>query len=1232
MRGKSILLSALLSISPCIASTQVWIRTSGPETRHIVSPGCTNTIPMTCVLDSVAGLIAGDAVGIYGVCASDGIHNISAANGRRKIGAIVGSTISLTDLSGTPIAGNGAWCSGALGSEPAALQEVYKLTSMNMVDGIRGWLDGDNGQITREWALTTATGLTSFIVTGGTLGTFTYGFNHNLSTGDKVFLINSASTGSTGITPSGGKEYTVTVTGAKTYTIPLGTSVANQDWAHNDVCGPGTVPNGTIQGTDPCFVVSQRAVAANWQWQAVKTLINSQAASGAYRWGFDGGGGTFYGRQPVDAAASFALGFYIDRLNTGYLTAGVYVIDNIKRMGGNNFVASKTTADGGNYDLAAQASDQMANAGIAYSVFSKFRTTTQKKRTRDMLLNNISDSTPCTETLPVPISTDSGTAQAGSSTTIQLANTALTPVNGQIIKITDTGSAFQDKYYGSIQGYVGGTHIATVDCWTRGVGFDPCTGFNPSNGTPYSVMEGAQVSGTSQGSVTMTGFGTHWNTAGVGQKIVGDYVFLLTAWENGFQNTGAIGSIVTAVTDDAHLTVFNSSFVTALTTPQLIYASHDWDTITNACGAQWLQDFYVGNIGSQPISFPPRGGNFSGGMFGSNISMNLGAFEWTGMTAMVDDDDRAAEYLTKYGADNVTELAFAQSVMTGFTPAGVHYGMGRYSQGAFNILWEFAKTVQGFPSINIGPAAPWLIGWSRYKIFAANPEGPLAPPGFGGLFQLYGDAFGATKSNFGAGAPAASEAAMGYTIQFNPTSTEAAYENYWNRNVMGLTTSGSVTGTSLPEMAVKLDPRVPATDYRSIIPHQYYFHNTSCSGYSVPLSGYNSPCLWREDAVISRTGFSNKNDTVIQFRASSYITSDHDHAQPGDTKVYKAGCLLSDDGLPCGDSSNFNTVQFGTSGTGFKPDASNGGPAVASIPRFSGTDPTGDPNSDYACWTGDVAGSFTANPTRALHYGCHFKHSGDDEILIEFIDVVAASSTVISKHWMYPQNGETTASQGQAVLWDEGNTACPGAGGCGNLNATRSTDGVLEQEDGGGTDPIRQFNLISKFLFPGPGCIAWDGSAFSGATGHAYRASAYGSSTCGAASTALQVVGSHKVAVQPDGSFATSLLSAGGNWVGVQASNSVALFASDGLTHNAASFTTSYGGSGQVVVTSLDPGTYTVTRGGTPVSGSPFTVPDGNNSLKFSDIAGPIIVSQTASASGSSMGGTAKAGGKAVVH
>lgn len=1222
----SVLLSAgLAGNSP--ASTSVWIRASGPETRHIVSPGCTNATPMVCTLDSVVGLTAGDTVGIYGVCAVDGLYSISAANGRRKIGSIVGSTISLTDLNGTAIVGNGVWCSGGTTGEVAAMQEVYKLTSMTMVDGIRGWLDGDNGQTTREWALTTANGLTSFIVTGGTLGTFTYSFNHNLATGDKVFLINSASTGSTGITPSGGKEYTVTVTGPTTYTITLGTSVANQDWAHNDVCGPGTVPNGTIQGTDSCFVVSQRAITANFQWQGVLTHINS-LVGGGYRWGYDGGGGTLYGREPVDIGASYAMAFYLDRLNTGYLTAGLYILNNIQRMGGNNFVANELSADGGNYDLAAQASDQMANAGITYSVFSKFQTSAQRLTTRNKLISDISDPTPCTKTLPLKISTDSGAAQSGSATTIQLSNTAPTPVNGQVIQIIDTGSTFQDKSYGVIQSYVAGTHTATVTCWDRGVGFGACTGVSPANGTPYSVFEGAKVTSTAEGSTTMTGYGTHWNTAGAGQKFVGDYVFLLTSWDNGFVSTGAIGSIVTAVNSDTSLTVFNSNGVSALTTPQLIYASHPWSS--TACGAQWLQNCYVGNIGSQPVSYPPRGGNFSGGMFGSNISMNLGAFEWTGMTTMVDDDDRAAEWLARYGADDVTELAFGQAVITGFTPAGVHYGMGRYSQGFFNILWEFAKTVQGFPGLNTSSTAPALLGWTNYKIFAANPEGPTQPPGFGGLFQLYGDAFGASKSNFGATSPSAWEAAMGYTIQFNPSSTIASYENYWNKNVMNLTTTSAITNTSLLEMAVKLDPRVPATDYRAIIPHQYFFHNTSCA-FAVTISGYSSPCTWRDDAIISRTGFSNKNDTIVQFRASSYITSDHDHAQPGDTKVYKAGCLLSDDGLPCGDSSNFNTIQFGTSGTGYKPDAANGGPAVANITRFSGANPTGDPSSNYACWTGDVAGSFIANPTRALHYGCHFKHSGDDEILMEFIDAVAASSTVISKHWIYPQNGETTAGQGQAILWNEGNTTCPGAGGCASLNTTRSSDGILEQEDGGGTDPVRQFNLISKWLFPGAGCAAWDNNNWAGATGHGYRVSVYGSNTCGSASTALQVMGVHKIALQPDTALTTSLLSGGAGWVVGQASNSVMAVAADGTDHTTAAFTSTCPGTCQVVVMGLVAGTYTATVGGSPVTGAPFTVTDGDNSIHFFG-TGATVVSQMAAGVGTiNQSGKVVVGGK-VIH
>ena len=44
------------------------------------------------------------------------------------------------------------------------------------------------------------------------------------------------------------------------------------------------------------------------------------------------------------------------------------------------------------------------------------------------------------------------------------------------------------------------------------------------------------------------------------------------------------------------------------------------------------------------------------------------------------------------------------------------------------------------------------------------------------------------------------------------------------------------------------------------------------------------------------------------------------------------------------------------------------------------------------------------------------------------------------------------------------------------------------------------------------------------------------------------------------------------------------------------------------VITGLTPSTYTVKLGGVPVSGSPFIVPTGNNSLEFESTAGVMSV------------------------
>ena len=194
----------------------------------IISPGCTNTTPMVCSLDNITGLSTSspnNVVSIAGVCSTNpGAYNISPANGLRKISAITpGSgttgTIALTDLGGTSIAGNGAWCDGSYQAPNYLYQggEQYGslVHSYQTVSGIKGFFDGDNGSLMQQWALGTANGLTSLVVATN-VATVTTGYAHGVSAGDhiSIFGTTSSSLNRNGITYDGSHTY-----GTNDYTV-----------------------------------------------------------------------------------------------------------------------------------------------------------------------------------------------------------------------------------------------------------------------------------------------------------------------------------------------------------------------------------------------------------------------------------------------------------------------------------------------------------------------------------------------------------------------------------------------------------------------------------------------------------------------------------------------------------------------------------------------------------------------------------------------------------------------------------------------------------------------------------------------------------------------------------------------------------------------------------------------------------------------------------------------------
>ncbi len=1174
-------------------ATTIYLPGGTPYYTTIVSPGCTNATPTVCTVTDASGLAVEDVVGIWGVAAAATNH-MSSVRGVLKIKAISGNLITLKTLAGADLAANGAWEDGNnnAGGQAAGPQYLRKLTAFTPVSGPRGRFDGWTGPVTRRWATGTHNGLADpngIVVTGGTLATVTYTYNHGLTTGNKVRVFNTTSSqisGTSGTTAAnGGKEYSITVTGATTYTFTLGGSVTNADYTHNDACGPGVSPNGTVQGTDNCVRISAGATTTNWAWTSNMSRVGDPATA------------KFLGEgiNMTDTGARYAEYFMLDLKAQPFLDYALKVLNQMEVMGGNNFPANEAIADGGNYSLAAQVSNQMVEVGTVWTITSGYLTSAQKQTALDKALNDIADPSPCTKILPARIAVTTGTATAADATHITLAAGA-SAVNDFYLNNIVEGLHSGDPSDGLITAYNGTTKVATVSAWDGGT---------PSNTTAYSVFESYSSSAsTHSASVTLTGYNTTWNTVGAGRLQVGDYIFsALNRWP-GFLDPYAYGGVVTAVTSDTQVTVFSSSSGIS-TTPGAGWITHPW--ATGDCGLQWLQNFWTGTFGSQPSQYLPRGGNSANA---SNIAGDLASYMLHFYLAVIDDDPRAVANLARFAVSGVDiNLALDMGYMTGIGYSGESYSPGRLQEGMYGIAWALSKSVTSYNDLDV--TGNWVKGFQAWKQYG------LYPTHYG--YPRYGPTFGLWPSTF--------QYVMDYGTAYDSSTTESKYTQYLINTIVQGNNNSFVNSTYLSDIAIRLDPNAPTSDYR-VQPTQYVF---SANSRAVPLTfGWPNPATWRGDAFISRTGWSSTSDTHVWYGSKTLGPSDHETVpQAGDLQVWKAGnYLLGNDNTP---TTDFNEsvagpyLEFGGA-TSYRGGIGSGnGPAVAVITRWAGTQPYGDANSNYVYALSDLAGAYTTTLTRAVRHVIHFKKAGREEIIVTFADVASATPIIIRDQVFYPMNSEAAYTGPNGITnAAEGATSYPGSGGCASLDTNRV---VLTQQDGssgggptplpGTSQPTRQYNLITKFLSPGTITLNCDGSAvgvpsgasgYTGSTGHAERVSIYGGSSVGGTSTTLEHIAIHKIATQPDTSLTAALLSAGSSWAAVQTTDTVSLFARGGTLNNSASFTSTHSGTAMYVITGLTPSTYTVKLGGVPVSGSPFIVPTGNNSLEFESTAGVMSV------------------------
>jgi len=1080
MKRLSILLA--FSLGALSAQTTVYLR-DNPAGFQITS--CTNATPVVCTVSSVAGLSAGNFVSIAGVCASDGHYNISSANGIRKIGAVTGSTISLTDLNGNPIAGNGAWCSGydatSVGWAPGP-QFGGKVTPYSLATGVKGpFFDGDTGPVMQRWALGTQNGLVS-LVCNGTSCTATTNYSHGIVAGNHLSVYNTTN-------PSLNKDGSTsdyTVSSATTYTFTFPSTVAAADYTQNDACGPGTTPNETIQGIDNCVRISQQAVLTNPYWNEMLGRL------GGYKFYADGG--SYASVDPLTMWSWYATAFALDRKNAGYLTAGMYALTNLYKLGGSTFLASEVQpgGEGGNYGL----SGNPNYAGLlanAWTIFQGYLTSADRTTALGQILNDIGDPSPCAKHLAVGHDVlASGVAQSATSTSITLAASD-TAANGYYVNAAiEVIDQQHNKEDATITAYNSTTKVATVSSWIGG-----CCG-PPLAGNSYTINSTVTLSSNTSGATaTVTGYFTHFTSS----VHVGDFVWGLYPYSwSGENDGGRMGSWVSAVNSDTSLTVINSSNPSASSTvPQTFILGPKWTT--GDCGIWWLQKHFSGNGGSQPISYLPDGGT-SSATLGSNLS-GIEDATWDALfLATADQDARAVTDLAIQQTHSMDyEMSLFWNYMTGVSSDGSGYGTHMTYPAALQIGWELSHSVSGFPSV--APSGQWVEGYSLYKIYSPlssqSYNGPASPSKT--IWPFYfGSQNGGLNYTANTGNPTAQQLVTDYGQAWNPTAPSSQYLKNFLNVKLGFNTFANTNNIgNIDWLSVLPSPNIVSADYTAQ-PLQYLFTAASHATCTA-LTGWLCPANSRGDIVYDHTSWSSQTGTDLFFSARTYVSSAHDWPDPGAVQLNKVGYLLANDNMPIGEDNgvpdNGTGPMFGNSTWNYNDLAFGGAQSQilrwASANHGSWATAYGDQHSNYMYAMADFSGYYTLTYNVNQRSIAHLKKPGLEEILIQYDDVDATgNATSISTHVHYPQNGETAASQWPNLSFDEGATSCPGTGGCASLNANRT---ILEQETGvndGQGDPTPEYNLISSFVVPSGApnlFIHYDGTSYPNSSGHTDRVS-----------------------------------------------------------------------------------------------------------------------------------------------
>src|ERR1022692_2436093 len=563
---------------------------------------------------------------------------------------------------------------------------------------------------------------------------------------------------------------------------------------------------------------------------------------------------------------------------------------------------------------------------------------------------------------------------------------------------------------------------------------------------------GIAILGGPRGSATVTGYNTHFTT----DISVGDGIFAANGWDYMGGYIMQAESYVTSITDDTHLKVINSYGPISTATPSLAWYLPKWKS--GDVGYAWLTKAWIAAPGAQPVLYPTNGGGAVGYGYGVAAASNNGIKDSFGHFAL----GLAAAPTERRGIrDGLRHQMYGfdyefQHYMTyGGSPlhSGATYSNGNVFGIGF-VSHSYIDSLPGFPAFD----TTFFRNGPMWKIFSVYPDmrsfsTPLfgTPMGFG------------TETGDSAIYPGASQA-LAYLIDpifaFLPASNEAKWLRYFDENSTGLNVwSGGVANISYyaPLALIHNDPRQQSASYTGI-PLQYAFLKTSHASCAT-VTGWPCPSSLSGNSFLSRTSWTDRTSSLV-FAGFRSFFNDHDQPQQGATWIYKVGGLVNSD-VPPGLFSSVNDLttmgdmlRVGGAANVMQGAAVQlrGYPAAGNSPVTQWASSNhgtwdsqfGDQASKYAFMCADLTGVYTYPMDYATRCVGHLKDlalnsSTGEEIVFQWNSVSLASNpTQIETHVHYVQNGQPEYDAASSGFYSEGNTTCPGSGGCANLDTNRT--------------------------------------------------------------------------------------------------------------------------------------------------------------------------------------------------